>query len=82
MHHHPVINAGILLKGKLKVTKKDGKVLILEQGDPIVEVVDSKHYGENIGDGEAEITVFYAGEKGKPVTVKDPSNAGERERNP
>jgi len=38
--------------------------------DPIVEVVNTWHYGRNEGDKPAEIIVFYAGEKGDPVTIK------------
>jgi quercetin dioxygenase-like cupin family protein len=71
LHTHPVINAGVLLKGSLTVTTEDNKVLNLNAGDPIVEVVNTWHYGENKGDEPAEIIVFYAGTKGTPITVKE-----------
>lgn len=71
VHEHPVINAGVLLKGRLRVVKRDGKVLNLKAGDAIVEVVDSWHHGVNPGDEPAEIIVFYAGVKGSPITVKE-----------
>ena len=70
MHRHPVINAGVLLKGKLTVVTKDNKTLHLQPGDAIVELVDKWHYGKNDGDDPAEIIVFYAGTKGKPITQK------------
>ncbi len=70
MHKHPVINAGVLLKGELTVICEDGKVLHLKAGDPIVEVVDKWHYGKNEGTETAEILVFYAGVKDTPVTIK------------
>jgi len=70
IHTHPVINAGVLLKGELTVITKDNKILHLKAGDPIVEVVDTWHYGKNEGAGPAEIIVFYAGVKGSPVTIK------------
>lgn len=71
MHEHPVINAGVLLSGVLTVMTKAGATLNLKAGDPIVEVVDTWHYGKNEGSVPAEIIVFYAGIKGEPVTVKE-----------
>ncbi len=70
-HTHPVINAGVLISGELTVTTKAGQVLELKAGDPIVEVVDTWHYGENKGDQPADIIVFYAGTKGNPITIKE-----------
>lgn len=70
MHEHPVINAGVLLKGRLTVVSEDGDTLYLEAGDAIVELVDKWHYGRNESDTPAEIIVFYAGSKGKSITVK------------
>ena len=70
-HKHPVINAGVLLKGELTVITDDNKVLHLKAGDPIIEVVDKWHYGKNEGKEPAEIIVFYAGTEGSPVTVKE-----------
>ncbi|MBU0484332.1 MAG: cupin domain-containing protein [Proteobacteria bacterium] len=73
-HEHPVINAGILLKGELTVVTEENKRLHLKAGDAIVEVVDTWHYGENEGDTPAEIIVFYAGIKDKAITVKEDVN--------
>jgi len=70
MHLHPVINAGVLLKGELTVTTDKGQTKHLTANDALIEVSDTWHYGRNDGDTPAEILVFYAGEKGKPVTVK------------
>ena len=70
MHKHPVINAGVLLSGELTVITKDNKQLLLKAGDPIIEVVDTWHYGKNTGKVPAEILVFYAGSQGKPISVK------------
>lgn len=69
MHRHPVINAGVLLRGVLSVHTPDGQSLELKKGDQIVELVDRWHYGENTGDEPAEIIVFYAGLLGEPITV-------------
>lgn len=70
LHYHPVINAGVLLKGELFVIDEDGNELTMKAGDPIVEVVNKKHLGRNLGDEDAEILVFYAGSKGLKITEK------------
>jgi len=70
MHQHPVINAGIVLKGEITVTKKSGEKIILKAGDAIAEVVEQWHFGANTGEDPTEIIVFYAGVKNEPITVK------------
>ena len=70
LHKHPVINAGVLLKGELTVVTEDNKTLHLKAGDSIVEVVNKWHYGKNEGNKPAEIIVFYAGIMGTPITIK------------
>jgi quercetin dioxygenase-like cupin family protein len=71
-HHHPVINAGVLISGQLTVKTVDGKTLHLKAGDPIVEVMKTLHYGINQGKVPAEIIVFYAGVVDTPITVVEP----------
>jgi quercetin dioxygenase-like cupin family protein len=68
-HHHPVINAGVLLSGQLTVVMASGASLHLKAGDPIVETVNKLHYGVNDGDVPAEIIVVYAGTVDHPITV-------------
>jgi hypothetical protein len=46
-----------------------GNVLHLKAGDPIIEAVNTLHYGINEGTVPAEIVVFYAGIVGQAVTV-------------
>jgi len=69
VHQHPVINLGYMLSGELTVFTEDGKVLYLKEGDHIVEVVNTWHYGKNTGTRPAVILVFYMGYEGKPITV-------------
>lgn len=69
IHKHLVINAGVLLKGELKVVDEYNNELILKAGDPIVELVNTWHHGENNSNKPAEIIVFYAGNKDTPITV-------------
>jgi quercetin dioxygenase-like cupin family protein len=75
LHKHLIINAGVLLKGELTVVTEEGKTLHMKAGDPIVEVVNTWHYGKNEGEAPAEIIVFYAGVKGKPITIYKKSSA-------
>jgi quercetin dioxygenase-like cupin family protein len=70
LHEHPVINAGVLLKGELTVVTKDHEILHLKAGDSIVELVNKWHYGINESNESAEIIVFYAGVQGSPITIK------------
>ncbi len=70
LHTHPVINAGGLLSGELTVITEKEETLVLKAGDPIVEVVDKRHYGKNTGAGPAEILVFYAGSPEMPISIK------------
>lgn len=72
MHKHPVINAGVLISGQLTVLTKSGKTLNLKAGDPIIEVVNTAHFGINQGTTPAEIIVFYAGTVDTPTSVIEP----------
>lgn len=71
-HRHPVINAGVLTRGSLNVVAENGQTLELKAGDPIIEVVDTWHYGYNPGRTEAEIVVFYVGATNAPITEYKP----------
>lgn len=67
-HLHPVMNAGYMVSGELTVVTERGDILHLKEGEAIVEVVDTWHYGYNEGDKPAEIVVFYAGAEGSPIS--------------
>jgi len=71
-HRHPVINAAVLISGRLTVKTLDGQTLNLEAGDTLIEVVNTWHYGFNPGDVPADIIVFYADVVGTPITVYPP----------
>lgn len=73
MHHHPEINAGMLIRGQLLVIGEGGARLQLKAGDGIIEMVDQPHYGTNNGTEPAEIAMVYAGTTGKPITVLEPA---------
>jgi quercetin dioxygenase-like cupin family protein len=69
MHNHPILNVGYLTKGELTVHSEAGDVLVLKPGDPIVELVDEWHYGENTGSEDAEIVVVYVGNKTDELSI-------------
>ena len=68
-HKHPVINAGVVMKGELTVSTEKGETMIIKAGEPIVELVNIWHYGKNDGNEPVELIVFYAGIEGTPITV-------------
>jgi len=70
-HQHPVINAGVLLQGRLRVESRTGQVHELSAGDALVELVNRSHRGISLGPEPAVILVVYAGAKGVPTTVLD-----------
>ena len=73
MHQHPVINAGMLIRGQLLVTSAAGASVQLQAGQGLIEMVNQPHYGTNNGAEPAEIVVVYAGVKGQPITVPVPA---------
>ena len=72
-HLHPVINAGVLLQGRLLVTSDSGETKRLSAGDGLIEMVNQVHAGTSLGPEPAVIVVVYAGAQGLPTSV--PANA-------
>lgn len=68
LHYHPVINVGYMLQGSLTVTDDKGNSKTISAGEPLIETVNTIHQGENLGDTDAVILVFYAAEVGETIT--------------
>ena len=68
-HLHPVITTGVMLKGELTITDDKQQQITIKEGDVLVEVSNTIHFGKNTGDTDVEIVVFYIGEKDTPVTI-------------
>lgn len=66
-HTHSIINCGVMLKGKLTIVTKDGCEHTFKKGDVVMEMIGTVHYGENRGDEDAEVIMFYAGTEGLPL---------------
>lgn len=75
IHRHPLINGGLLLSGELTVRTEKGERLVLREGEPLLEVVNSWHAGRNEGSEPAVALVFYIGSPGLPVTELRPLNS-------
>lgn len=71
MHMHPVINAGVLLKGELTVFTKSGDKVHLKAGEPLVELFKEWHYGLNPGTEPVDLIVVYAGTVGTPLVIRE-----------
>ena len=68
-HFHPVINAGVLLQGRLRVESDDGASQSLQPGQAIIETVNKVHRGVSLGPEPAVVVVVYIAPKGSPITV-------------
>ena len=68
-HKHPFINAGVVMKGALKIVTQDQKVLHVKGGEPLVETVNEWHYGVNEGNDVAEVYIVYSGLPGQKVSI-------------
>lgn len=75
VHKHPVINAGVLLKGELSVKTERGETLQLKAGDAIVELVDQWHEGRNNGAETAELIIVYSGTPDLPLAIRQQPEA-------
>ncbi|MGV0953837.1 MAG: cupin domain-containing protein [Fluviibacter sp.] len=71
MHMHPVINAGVLIKGQLTVKTKEGGLLTMKAGEPIVELFREWHYGTNPGNEDVDLIIVYAGIIGTPLVIRE-----------
>lgn len=70
MHKHPVVNVGYMLQGEITVHTESGKSITVKEGESLVEVINQWHYGENTGNKDAVIVVFYIGDKNDLITIK------------
>ena len=71
-HHHPVMNYGILVQGELTIIGQDGKTKVVHEGEPVVEMVNTIHHGENRGTKPVILYMFYLSHKDLPLAVQHP----------
>ena len=70
LHFHPVMNFGILVQGELTIISEAGKEYVVHEGEAIVEMVGTVHHGENRGDKDVILYMFYLSQKGMDLSVK------------
>lgn len=68
-HYHKVINCGVVLSGTLTIVCKDGSYHDFHAGEPLVETDGEVHHGENRGDIDAVVLMFYAGGGNIPLSI-------------
>lgn len=72
-HRHPVASLAYILSGELEVIlKESGETKIFRKGDAFAEVINTWHYGKNIGGEPVKLVVFYVGEEGMNLTELHP----------
>ena len=71
-HHHPVMNYGILVQGELTIIGLDGKEKVVHEGEPVVEMVNTIHHGENRGAKPVILYMFYLSQEDMPLAVQHP----------
>ena len=71
-HHHPVMNYGILVQGELTIIGQDGQEKVVHEGEPVVEMVNTIHHGENRGSKPVILYMFYLSQKDLPLAVQHP----------
>ena len=71
-HHHPVMNYGILVQGELTIIGQDGKKKVVHEGEPVVEMVNTIHHGENTGSKPVILYMFYLSQDSLPLAVQHP----------
>jgi quercetin dioxygenase-like cupin family protein len=73
MHCHTIPLAAYVTKGSLKVVKASGEEKMFKAGDAFIEVMKTWHKG--VFTEDAELIVFYAGEKDVPISTKKDGDA-------
>ena len=68
-HHHPVMNDGVLMHGELTIIGQDGREKVVHEDEPVVEIVNTIHHGENRGDKPVILYMFYLSQEGLPLAV-------------
>ena len=71
-HHHPVMNYGILIQGELTIIGQDGKEKTVHEGEPVVEMVNTIHHGENRGTKPVILSYYHPSPKNLPLAVRHP----------
>jgi len=69
LHQHPVIHAGVLLQGRLRLEAEQGASQLLEPGQAVIEVVNRAHRSVSLGPDPAVLIIVFVGPKGTAITL-------------
>lgn len=80
IHVHPMNGAGYMIAGELTMfstsdpngsfdSPAEVKTITLKKGDAWAESVNIWHYGQNMGNADAEFILVFAGQKDEPPTL-------------
>ncbi len=75
-HKHNFAVFAYVAKGHLTVNFENGKTLQFSENSSIAEVVNTYHNGTNNGNEDAVLYVYYFGEKGKPLSIRNEQTVG------
>ena len=70
VHKHPIPLVAYMLSGELSVETENGTTAIFKAGDPIVEVINTWHFGMSTGETDAVLVAFYMGVTRLPNTIE------------
>jgi len=70
--HHPIINYGIVQQGDLTIVCQDGSKKTFHEGEALVEVIGTIHWGGNQGSKPVILDMFYFSSPGAGITVQHP----------
>ena len=68
-HYHKIINCGVVLSGTVTIVNRDGTSHDFHAGEALVETDGEIHHGENRGEEEAVVIMFYAGDSFTPLSI-------------
>lgn len=68
-HYHRIINCGVVLSGTVTIVNRDGTSHDFHAGEALVETDGEIHHGENRGEEEAVVIMFYAGDSVTPLSI-------------
>ena len=69
VHEHPNPLGGYILSGELTVIREDGQKHTFKEGEALVEVVNTWHFGKNEGDEPLVLIAFYIGQSNVPLST-------------
>ncbi len=69
-HLHSVPVYAYVIAGNLTVKMEGGKQYEFNEGQPVIEVMNTPHNGINFGNVPVKLIVFYTGEQGMPIVKK------------